>query len=195
MRLDSLALSVAAIVCIGLAGGPCAALTADQWKALSEKKGCETVPESNLQSTCISRQEGVKGWCKSPACKDTEGLVRTYKQLKEHWDRTSSSAEKTRLQTEIDEKERAIKEERRTLENGVYDFDRCVTARRDVQEVFRRSKDIATYDIDRDEKVKSDGQALALINYWRSEELLHKEAEDNAVKALNSCKEYLNRLP
>ena len=106
-------------VCIGLAGGPCAALTADQWKALSEKKGCETVPESNLQSTCISRQEGVKGWCKSPACKDTEGLVRTYKQLKEQWDRTSSSEEKTRLQTEIDEKERAIKEERRTLENGV----------------------------------------------------------------------------
>jgi hypothetical protein len=176
---------------------PCHAYTVDEWKAFRQKSGCASIPESNLESACTTRQEGVKGWCRSSGCKDTEGLVRSHRNLKDTLGRTSSSesAERERLQKEIDLKERAINEERQDLRNGVADFEKCVKARSDVQDIFRRAMELAKYDIDRDEKVKAAGDAQYLINYWKSEQLLHKEAEGNGEKALSLCKEYLNKLP
>lgn len=108
------------------------------------KRGCESIPYSDLQSTCKSQQSYVHDYCdgaKGPVTCGSEGITRELKdklqkvkaevealkekkrKLEDEKSRTSDENEKNRLTKEIEQTEKDIYEAGKRVDQALADLD------------------------------------------------------------------------
>jgi chromosome segregation ATPase len=192
----------------------------DAVKAMQNKKGCESIPYTDLQSDCLRKSEEVDKMCKQSgpsSCtdvdpkkiqkdlEDTKTKKDELKQQKNDLEKSRSSASDDAAKQEIDDKIKeiddkleALKQTQESLEKQVQDTTKAINDRmyvakscRDYRAAVYEIFDKAISTANSENDAQFASDAKDLSKWWGDKQSGHQEILNNIKNAVDGCEKVL----
>jgi chromosome segregation ATPase len=220
-KIFMIAVPLLTIFAATIMAGVAMAQSASDFQAAAGKEGCASIPYSNLRDDCEDEQDEVDDWCKSSEKKwscdkfDPEGLekqIASVKRKTEDLKREKGSLEskksgarddKERRELEgkiialskeikkyeemINEWQKKLEEEKKEIKARISVGEQCLRHREGVQKIFDDAKRKA--EGERDAAIKPHAQRV--VEKYKAGEVRHRQAINDAKRAISNCKDML----